>query len=57
MQAYQKGQKEPTSHSCIELNKTQFFPVSIVKNGYEEQQYQLKVIIWDKVLKNGPNKV
>ena len=26
-----KSQKQPTSHSCPELNKTQFFPVSIVK--------------------------
>ena len=26
-----KGQKQPTIHSCTELNKTQFFPVSIVK--------------------------
>ena len=30
-----KGQKQPTSHSCTDLNKTQFFPVSIVKNQSE----------------------
>ena len=29
----QKGQKQPTSHSCTELNKTEFFPVSIVNAG------------------------
>ena len=30
-QAYKNRQKQPTSHSYTELNKTQFFPVSIVK--------------------------
>ena len=26
----EKGQKQPNSHSCTELSKTQCFPVSIV---------------------------
>ena len=26
VKTYQKGQKEPTSHSFTELNKLQFFP-------------------------------
>ena len=28
---YQKGQKQPSSHSCAELNKTQFLTWSIAK--------------------------
>ena len=28
---YEKGQKQSGSHSCIELSKTQFFLMSIVK--------------------------
>ena len=31
VQTFEKGQKQPSSHSCTELSKTQFFPVSIVK--------------------------
>ena len=31
MQTFEKGQKQPSRHSCTELRKTQFFQVSIVK--------------------------
>ena len=31
MQTYEKYQKQPSSHTCTELSKTQFVPVSIVK--------------------------
>ena len=37
MQTYQKGQKQPTSHSCTELNKT-VFPVSICQ-GYNTESH------------------
>ena len=30
MQTYEKGLKQPTGHSCTELNKTQSFPASVV---------------------------
>ena len=33
VQTYEKGQTQSDSHSCTELSKTQFFPVSIVNTG------------------------
>ena len=36
MQTYEKGQKQPSSHCCIEFSKTHFFPMSIVKRLTEK---------------------
>ena len=37
VQTYEKGQKQRTNNSCAEfLNKTQFFPVSIVNKNLIE---------------------
>ena len=37
VQSYEKGQKQASSHSCIEVSKTQLFAVSIVKSLEESQ--------------------
>ena len=42
MKTYEKGQKQPSRHSCTELCKTQFFPVSIVKERFFSSQVKNK---------------
>ena len=32
VKTYEKGQKQPSIHSCTELSKTQLFPVNIVNS-------------------------
>ena len=39
----QKGQKQQRTHSCTELSKTQFFPLSIVKVVIMIYNYDLQI--------------
>ena len=53
MQTYQKSQKQPTSHSCAELNKKQFFPASIVKGEMSPSTVQMICLSYEDDVTSG----